>query len=167
MNEQLTHTRSCAALTPGEDCTCCLKERQNTQTAETMHAAWRKRAEEAEQELAELKGQRKPAEPEQDWIDRLAGQYGVKQAATLRGDVQAMKVADIWLLDIASKHWHEILAALRKEQESAKSPAKVQVKSLCYRGRKTGHLVWWGESETVGADFARFPAGDIPGEEKT
>ena len=55
MVEQLTHTRSCGALTPGEDCTCCLQERQNTQTAETMHAAWRKRAEEAEQDRDTLK----------------------------------------------------------------------------------------------------------------
>ena len=54
MTEQLTHTRSCAALTPGETCTCCLQERQNTQTAETMHAAWRKRAEEAEMERDRL-----------------------------------------------------------------------------------------------------------------
>lgn len=60
LTEQLTHTRNCDALTPGETCTCCLKERQNTQTAETMHTAWRKRAAEAEQErdrLAECLGE--------------------------------------------------------------------------------------------------------------
>ena len=49
MTEQLTHTRSCDALTPGEACTCCLKERQATQSAMELYAAWRKRAEEAEQ----------------------------------------------------------------------------------------------------------------------
>ena len=47
---KLGHTRSCPALTPGddEDCTCGLIWRVRLQTEMTMHNAWRKRAEEAE-----------------------------------------------------------------------------------------------------------------------
>lgn len=52
MTETLTHTRSCPALTPGEDCRCGLEWRVALQTEQTMHAAWRKRAEEAELKLA-------------------------------------------------------------------------------------------------------------------
>lgn len=48
----LGHKRACAAWTPMEACDCCLKERIALQTEQTMHAAWRKRAEEAEAELA-------------------------------------------------------------------------------------------------------------------
>lgn len=49
----LTHTRSCPSLTPGEGpCTCALEERKALATEQTMHAAWRKRAEEAEAALA-------------------------------------------------------------------------------------------------------------------
>lgn len=50
----LTHTRSCPALTNGDDpCTCGLEFRIQLQTEQTMHAAWRKRAEEAEQKTAQ------------------------------------------------------------------------------------------------------------------
>lgn len=49
------HTRSCAALTPGDGpCTCALDERIALQTEREMHRAWRKRAEEAEREVARL-----------------------------------------------------------------------------------------------------------------
>lgn len=53
---QLTHTRSCPALTPGNDerCTCGLQWRIALQTEQTMHAAWRKRAEEAELDLTQV-----------------------------------------------------------------------------------------------------------------
>ena len=52
---QLEHTRSCAYWsTDDKDCTCCLHERIHTQTAETLLAAWQKRATEAETELAAL-----------------------------------------------------------------------------------------------------------------
>lgn len=43
----LEHTRSCGALT-GRDCTCGLAWRIRLVTEQEMHAAWRKRAEEAE-----------------------------------------------------------------------------------------------------------------------
>ncbi len=45
------HGINCAARNPSQDCTCGLQSRQETQTAETMYAAWRKRAEEAEAEV--------------------------------------------------------------------------------------------------------------------
>lgn len=47
MAEEMGHTRSCPALTPGEDCTCGLRWRIELQTEREMHAAWRKRACEA------------------------------------------------------------------------------------------------------------------------
>src|ERR1700680_336098 len=52
----LTHARSCEALTPGneESCTCGLKWRIRLRTEIEMHNAWRKRAEEAEAGRAQL-----------------------------------------------------------------------------------------------------------------
>ena len=50
----LEHGRNCAVRSIGnDDCTCCLKERTQTQTAETMRRAWTKRAIEAETKLAD------------------------------------------------------------------------------------------------------------------
>ncbi len=50
--EQLTHGRNCPALAMrGDECTCGLEWRIKLQTEQTMHAAWRKRAEEAEAQL--------------------------------------------------------------------------------------------------------------------
>ena len=50
---------------------------------------------------------------DQDWIDRLASQYGAKQAAALRGDETTFKAASFWLQETAEHHWNEIIAALR------------------------------------------------------
>ena len=47
------------------------------------------------------------------WVENIANQYGCRQAAALRGDDFAVKVADFWLAQTASGHWHEIIAALR------------------------------------------------------
>ena len=57
MAEPLTHTRSCVGDTFDHDCTCGLKWRIALQTEQTMHAAWRKRAEEAEAELHRIRSQ--------------------------------------------------------------------------------------------------------------
>lgn len=48
--DSLLHTRSCAAMYGNgtAECTCGLKWRVQLQTEQAMHAAWRKRAEEAE-----------------------------------------------------------------------------------------------------------------------
>lgn len=53
----LEHGMNCDALIPGNDeaCTCGLKWRIALQTEQTMHAAWRKRAEEAEDALLAAK----------------------------------------------------------------------------------------------------------------
>jgi len=53
---QLTHTRSCPGLIleAKDDCTCGLIYRVHLQTEQTMHAAWRKRAEEAETDYEAL-----------------------------------------------------------------------------------------------------------------
>lgn len=58
MKDDLTHTRSCNVWDIEQGCTCCLKERRRITeleaalgTEQTMHAAWRKRAEEAESAL--------------------------------------------------------------------------------------------------------------------
>jgi hypothetical protein len=52
--EELTHTRSCGYFDDEVGCTCCLEERKALATEQTMHRAWRKRAEEAESALAAL-----------------------------------------------------------------------------------------------------------------
>lgn len=53
------HGMNCPALSPGsdDDCTCGLYWRKALGTEQTMHAAWRKRAEEAEAELAAKEGE--------------------------------------------------------------------------------------------------------------
>lgn len=55
-SEQLTHGMNCGvrgfAFGCDSECTCCLRYRIETQTAQTMYAAWRKRATEAEAKLA-------------------------------------------------------------------------------------------------------------------
>lgn len=50
---------------------------------------------------------------DQDWIDRLASQYGARNMASLRGNIEQYQAADLWLRMIASDHWHDIIAALR------------------------------------------------------
>ena len=54
MSDTFEHGRNCAANIPGndEDCTCGLRWRIQVRTEQEMHAAWRKRAEEAEAELS-------------------------------------------------------------------------------------------------------------------
>ncbi len=53
MEGQLEHGRNCPALNPcrEDECRCGLKYRVHLQTEQAMSAAWRKRAEEAEQKL--------------------------------------------------------------------------------------------------------------------
>lgn len=49
LKTEMSHTRSCANLASrDEECTCGLRWRIELQTEREMHAAWRKRAEEAE-----------------------------------------------------------------------------------------------------------------------
>lgn len=52
------HGMNCPSRSPGSDdpCTCGLNWRQALQTEQTMHAAWRKRGEEAEQRAVEAEG---------------------------------------------------------------------------------------------------------------
>ena len=59
MKDDLTHSRTCGVWDLDVGCTCCLAEIKRIAelesalgTEQTMHAAWRKRAEEAELKLA-------------------------------------------------------------------------------------------------------------------
>lgn len=45
-----------------------------------------------------------------------------------------------------------------------RKPAKVMVKSLCYRRHTCGSLMWRNEDYPVADGWTRFPAGDLPGE---
>jgi hypothetical protein len=56
--EILTHTRSCCALDPSQECTCGLYHRNRVQTAEAVRSAWMKRAMEAETDLAAMTAER-------------------------------------------------------------------------------------------------------------
>ena len=56
----MEHSRTCSYWDLDKDCTCCLAERQRIhmleialKTEQEMHAAWRKRAEEAERRRGE------------------------------------------------------------------------------------------------------------------
>jgi hypothetical protein len=53
--ETLTHSRSCSYFNDEIGCTCCLEERRALTTERAMHAAWRKRAEEAELALTQAR----------------------------------------------------------------------------------------------------------------
>lgn len=65
--EEMTHTRSCGYFDDEVGCTCCLKERIALSTEQTMHRAWRKRAEEAEAALASAQAVLAPLDC--DWPD--------------------------------------------------------------------------------------------------
>ena len=62
------------------------------------------------------------------FVEKIANQYGCRQAAALRGDEFAVKVADFWLAQAASGHWHEIIAALRRPPPSEEQPHGTTVK---------------------------------------
>lgn len=64
-----------------------------------------------------------------DWIEKLASQYGAKQAAALRGDETTFKAASFWLQETAEHHWHEIIAALRRPPLPEEQPHGARVKS--------------------------------------
>jgi len=107
----------------------------------------------------------KPDQQEQDWIDRLAEQYGAKQAAISRGYTLAISKANHWLIELVHDHWPEIIAALRKERESAKAPDTKKVKSLCWRHEESGMLLWVSESSSIPQfPWKSFPVGDLDGE---
>lgn len=55
---------------------------------------------------------------DQDWIDRLASQYGTQQRAALRGDDAGARAANNWIHRIADDHWHEIIFAIRLVKNS-------------------------------------------------
>lgn len=77
MTGHLEHYRSCPELNPRSEefCTCGLIYRQYLQTEQTMSAAWRKRAEEAEAERDALRGLLREAER------AMAGSLGVHRPA--------------------------------------------------------------------------------------
>jgi len=64
-----------------------------------------------------------------DWVERLRAQYGRRQAATLRGDYDLVRVCNSWLTIIAADHWHEIIAALSRQPSA--SPAQTDICSSC------------------------------------
>lgn len=85
--QKLTHERACPALARPleDDCTCGLQWRIQLQTEQTLHAAWRKRAEEAEAELAILRTAHEPSESlcskcdGKGWIPACDGPAGFEE----------------------------------------------------------------------------------------
>ena len=60
LTDTLTHSRTCSAGHDlDSDCTCGLDYRVQLQTSQTLHAAWIKRASEAEQQVAALEARNK------------------------------------------------------------------------------------------------------------
>ena len=55
-----------------------------------------------------------PTPRTEDWLERLGNQYGARQAAALRGDDTAWNAANYWMGQIASDHWHELIASQRE-----------------------------------------------------
>jgi len=76
----------------------------------------------AQTSISYVKSDKETYDMEIDWKERIEKQYGARQAAALRGDETAYKAADFWLGNIASDHWHEIIAALRRKPLSEEQP---------------------------------------------
>ena len=116
------HTRSCPALTPlGDACTCGLYWRIRLSTEITMHAAWRKRAEEAEEAETSLRSA----------TERLtaAGMANfAAQLASLRS-YEALLWAANWVLSSATdeprvkEFANNMATTIRAEAESRKNLA--------------------------------------------
>lgn len=85
------HARSCpnVGLPHTDGCTCGLKQRIALSTEKTMHAAWRKRAEEAEAQVASLTARLAEAEAERD---KFQGALECSNAAAKR---RGERIADL------------------------------------------------------------------------
>jgi hypothetical protein len=55
--------------------------------------------------------------PSDDWIERLANQYGRRRMAALRGDASLVECAVHWMEILAKDHWGEIVSALRQARQ--------------------------------------------------
>jgi len=78
---------------------------------------------------------------DQDWIDRLASQYGTQQRAALRGDDAGARAANNWIHRIADDHWHEIIAALRILRASGALRTELCVTNVKNKGTKNERTI--------------------------
>lgn len=93
--EKLRHEMNCAAWHSehgqeinAEDCTCGLKFRIHVQTEQTLHAAWRKRAEEAEAGVSELEQALRMARSYvQEWADHWSAREQIGILRTVRNSL--------------------------------------------------------------------------------
>ena len=76
MSERESHGMNCAHRSDSDEpCTCACRYHAAVDTERTMHAAWRKRAEEAERENADLRARLEAAEKDRD--NELADNTGL------------------------------------------------------------------------------------------
>ena len=72
MSERESHGMNCAHRSDSDEpCTCACRYHAAVDTERTMHAAWRKRAEEAERENADLRARLEAAEKAARIIDTM------------------------------------------------------------------------------------------------
>lgn len=94
MSDREAHGMNCAYRSDSDEpCTCACRYHAAVDTERTMHAAWRKRAEEAERENADLRARLDAAEQDRDvaWADIAVLRVNVMQEKKAR-DEQAEAV---------------------------------------------------------------------------
>ena len=172
---KLGHTRSCPALTPGddEDCTCGLIWRVRLQTEMTMHNAWRKRAEEAEsgeqaapglrsEDESDDTGLREAAEALLDELEALIESHGVavpsrKAINRLRAALAALPspLADVQrCLHGKSQDEHCEQCVIDSEADDS-APTPVKDAPLSADRQETPRCRWCGMAagDTEGSDY--------------
>lgn len=141
--ERVTHGMNCSAWTNAQGhevnselCTCGYRHRVALQTEQTMHAAWRKRAEEAEAELLRLSQQSAP-------VAESASATGIRSKAK-------------WIMQQASSELgrNRLVARMRIEEllrlEAVSSPTRSHLSAEDYEYLKDFHQ----ELVTFGAKMA-------------
>ena len=104
------------------------------------------------------------ARPRKPEVETFDDQIDAARYRWLKNNRATSLIINLFGNGCVNKTFADVEAVIDNEIGDTKKPAKVQVKSLCWRGKGTGHLVWWDALANPGEGFVRFPAGDIPGE---
>jgi len=120
LTEQLTHGRNCAGLIPADedDCTCGLRWRIQLQTEQNLHAAWMKRATEAEQDNKALRER-------VERYEKSPYNAAAVRIAELERDLadarKALQYADVVLTTLSDEYPMEICSGLRSTQRMVRA----------------------------------------------
>lgn len=159
--EQLDHTRSCSAGWDCESqCTCGLEFRIQLQTEQEMHSAWRKRAEESEAEVAQLRQERDEQEANrQGWFETAKSEREARERAEKERDVARETARELnrkngeltktLNKETGRKAWYGYYSAanqLFKEEADKRERAEGALRTLKDDAHK---LSWFVDNQTV------------------